>query len=461
MVIVGDVTKQIVLGAFEEFTPNFISNAWSHELSDTSGFATLPHWQEMARELDEGGFDFLFLAEAIGYPMREDGSVPEAVVREAVQIPVHDPMLLVSGLAASTERLGFVVTTSTTAHHPNLNARAFTTLDHLTNGRIAWNIVTSDNQMALTRLLGHQGVTPHDERYRRATEFLELSLKLWEGGWEDDAVVYDKATRTYADPSKVHRITHHGEYFDLDGYFTAIPSPQRTPFLLQAGTSPAGRAFAGRFAECVFIQDRDLPSAARNVADLRAKARENGRDGDDLKVLVSASVVVGATEEEAARLRASIDASVSRASAAALFLGWSGVDLMAFPLDATLQEVQTEIGQSMLGVFQRGEASPTVAEILDQLTTTIPGLRITGTPESCADRLQEIVDETDLDGFLVEHTYGGPGAHRAFIEHVMPLLRERGTLPEDPRTGSMRRRVLGHDSDRLPSGHPGHAFRPW
>jgi long-chain alkane monooxygenase len=455
------VTKQIVLGAFEEFTPNFISNAWAHELSDTSGFATLPHWQQMARELDAGGFDFLFLAEAIGYPMREDGGVPDAVLREAVQIPVHDPMLLISGLAATVDRLGFIVTTSTTAHHPNLNARAFTTLDHLTNGRIAWNIVTSDNQMALTRLLGHQGVTPHDERYRKATEFVELSLKLWEGGWEDDAVVHDKANHTYADPEKVHRITHHGEYFDLDGYFTAIPSPQRTPFLLQAGTSPAGRAFAGRFAECVFIQDREMPRAAQSVAQLREQARANGRDGDDLKVLISASVVVGSTEEEAAALRASIDASVSREAAAALFLGWSGVDLMAYPMDSTLQDVRTEVGQSMLAVFQKGDESPTIGEILDQLTTTMPGLRITGTPESCADQLQSIVEETDLDGFLVEYTYGGPTAHRPFIEHVMPLLRERGMLPAEPRTGSMRRRMLGHDSDRLPQGHPGLAFRGW
>ncbi|MEZ0492698.1 NtaA/DmoA family FMN-dependent monooxygenase [Kineococcus sp. TBRC 1896] len=455
------MTKQILLGGFEEFTPNFISNAWAHELSDTRDFATLAHWQRTARELDAGGFDFLFLAEAIGYPMREDGTVPEAVVREAVQIPVHDPMLLISGLAATVERLGFIVTTSTTAHHPNLNARAFTTLDHLTNGRIGWNIVTSDNQMALTRLLGQRGITPHDERYRRATEFVELSLKLWEGGWEDDAVVYDKATHTFADPDKVHRITHHGEHFDLDGYFTATPSPQRTPFLLQAGTSPAGRAFAGRFAECVFIQDRDVAGAARNVADLRARARANGRDGNDLKVLVSASVVVGSTEEEAARRRADVDASVTRASAAALFLGWSGVDLTAFPLEATLRDVQTEVGQSMLGVFQKGDRSPTVAEILDDLTTSIPGPRITGTPESCADQIERIVAETDLDGFLVEHTHGGPLAHRPFIEHVVPLLRRRGLVPAEPRTGSMRRRVLGHDSDRLPATHPGQAFRTW
>ncbi|PRY14682.1 NtaA/DmoA family FMN-dependent monooxygenase [Kineococcus rhizosphaerae] len=451
--------QQIVLGAFEEFTPNFISNAWSHPLSDTAGFATLPYWQDMARQLEAGGFDFLFLAEAIGYPMKDDGSVPDAVLREAVQVPVHDPMTLVSGLAATVERLGFAVTASTTAQHPNLNARAFTSLDHLTDGRIAWNVVTSDNQQALTRLLGHTSITPHEQRYQRATEFLELSFKLWEGCWEDGAVLHDKATRTFADPARVHRVTHHGEHFDLDGYFTAIPSPQRTPFLLQAGTSPAGRAFAGRFAECVFIQDRDPAVQAANVADLRARAARHGRDPHDLKVVVSASVVVGSTEEEATRLRADLDATPSRESAAALFLGWSGVDLAGFGMDTTLADVQTEVGKSMLARFQDG--NPTVGQILDRIATSITGMRITGTPESCADQIERTVTTTGLDGFLVEYTYGGMASYRGFIDHVVPILRRRGLLPAEPRTGSMRRRMLGHDSDRLPENHPGVAFRQW
>ena len=453
------MTKQIFIGAFEEFTPNFISNAWSHPRSETKGFETLAYWQNMARELEAGGFDFLFLAEAIGYPMRPDGSVPDVVVREAVQVPVHDPMTLISGLAATVDRLGFVVTASTTAQQPYLNARTFTSLDHLTEGRIAWNVVTSDNQVALSRLLGQTHVTPHAERYKRATEFLELSLKLWEGAWEDDAVIFDKATRTFADPSKVHRITHEGEYFAMDGYFAATPSPQRTPLLLQAGTSPAGRAFAGRFGECVFIQDRDLDVAARTVADLRSRAEENGRDRNDIKVIDAVSIVIGATEEEAADLRTELEATSSREAAAALFMGWSGVDLMAFPLDATLAEVTTEVGKTMLSTFQQGEESPTIAQILDKITGSIGGIRVTGTAESVADQLQHIVDVTDVDGFLIEYTYGGMASYRDFIEHVVPLLRERGVLPQSPRGGSMRRRILGHDSDRLPSTHPGVVYR--
>jgi long-chain alkane monooxygenase len=377
------------------------------------------------------------------------------VIREAVQMPVHDPMALVSGLAATVDRLGFVVTASTTSQHPYLNARTFTTLDHLTDGRIAWNIVTSDNQVALTKLLGHDGVTPHDERYRRATEFVELSLKLWEGAWDDDAVVYDKATRTFADPAKVHRIRHHGQYFDLDGYYPAIPSPQRTPYLLQAGTSSAGRAFAATFAECVFMQDRDPHQAAATVADLRARAAAAGRDPQSIKVIPAVSVVVGATEEEAAALRADLDTTPTMESAAALFLGWSGVDLLQYDLDSTLDDVSTEVGQTMLARFQNGE---TIREILAKISASMGGPPVTGTPESVADQLQRYAEVSDVDGFLIEWTYGGWDSFADFAEQVMPILRDRGWLPKEPRAGTMRERLSG-GAARLPDAHPAAAYR--
>jgi FMN-dependent oxidoreductase (nitrilotriacetate monooxygenase family) len=450
------MTKQILLAGFEEFTPNFISNAWSHELSDSREFASLGYWQDIARELELGGFDFLFMAEALGYPMSGD-DVPEVVIREAVQIPVHDQLALVSGLAASVERLAFIVTTSTTSQHPFLNARTLTTLDHLTNGRLAWNIVTSDNQTALVKMLGQNQVTPHDERYERAAEFVDLSLKLWEGGWEDDAVVYDKSRRVFADPDKVHRIRHDGKHFRFDGYFPATPSIQRTPLLMQAGASPAGRAFAARYAEAVFVQERDLTKAAQMVADLRARAVANGREPDAIAAISSISVIVGSTEEEAARRRASLDAAPSRDSAAALFLGWSGVDLMQFAPEATLAEVDTEVGKSMLAMYQDGENSPTIAEILDQIATSIGGPRLTGTPEQVADEIQMMVDVCDMDGFLIGCSYSGVAAYRDFIDQVVPILRHRGLLPAEPRTGTARERL--HQTRRLPGSHPGSAYR--
>jgi FMN-dependent oxidoreductase (nitrilotriacetate monooxygenase family) len=449
--------KSIVLGAFEEFTPSFISNGWPHELSDPAGFATLEYWQRLAREVEAGGFDFLFFADALGYPMDSD-DIPEVVVREAVQFPVHDPLSIVSALAATVDRLGFVVTASTTADNPFQLARRFATLDHLTSGRIGWNVVTSDMQTALVKLLGHREVTPHDERYRRADEFIDVTLKLWEGGWSDGAIVIDKASRTFTDPSKVHRIRHDGEYFTLDGYFPVSPSTQRTPTLFQAGASSSGREFAARIAECVFIQERDPDAAAATVRDIRDRVERRGRPRDSVKIINSISVIVADTDAEAAALRASLTAAPSRDAMAALFLGWSGVNLLGLAPDTLIDSLSTEVGQTTLGMYQGKGA--TVGSVLDQLAATLGGIKITGTPESAAAEIEKLVRDTDVDGFLIEHSFGGLATYRRFIDDVMPLLRERGLIPPNPRGGSLRERLTGAPTPRLQAGHPGVAYRP-
>lgn len=319
--------RTLVFGAFEEFTPSFISNGWPHALSDARDYGTLGYWQRLAREVEAGGFDFLFFADALGYPM-VDEDIPDVVVREAVQFPVHDPMVLLPALAATVPRIGLVATASTTADSPFLLARRFATLDTLAEGRIGWNVVTSDLQTALVRLLGQRDITPHDERYDRADEFVDLVLQLWEGGWSDDAIVADKRIRTFTDPSRVHRIRHEGRYFRFDGLFPVAPSPQRAPTLFQAGSSPRGRRFAGRIAEVVFIQERDPEKAGATVDDLRAQAVAQGRSPDALTIVNSISIVVGDTDAEARELRASLTAAPSRDAMAALFLGWSGVNLL-------------------------------------------------------------------------------------------------------------------------------------
>jgi FMN-dependent oxidoreductase (nitrilotriacetate monooxygenase family) len=454
------ISQHLILGAFEEFTPNFIGNSWHHERGDTSAFATLGFWQELVGTVEAAGFDFFFMAEAIGYPMNDDGEVPEAVVREAVQFPVHDPIAIMSALAATVPRIGLVVTASTTAQKPLLNARTFTTLDHLTEGRIGWNIVTSDNQQAMVRLLDLDGITPHDERYARAQEFVELELQLWEGAWDDGAVLADKATKTFADPRKVHRIQHDGRYFHFDGYFQAIPSPQRTPTLFQAGTSAAGTTFAASYAECVFTQERDPRRLAAAIASLREKATAAGRPADSIKIVNGASFVVAPTDEEAARLRDELNHTPTREAAAALFLGWSGVDLAQLDPDASLDDVSTEVGQTMVNLWRNPDGtSPTIGEVLDSLPSTIGGVKFTGSPASVADQVEAFVEETDVDGFLVENWYGGAEGYRDVIELLMPVLRERGLLPETPRTGTLREMLTGAPSPALPDWHPGRRYR--
>jgi FMN-dependent oxidoreductase (nitrilotriacetate monooxygenase family) len=449
--------RELVLGAFEEFTPSFISNAWPHRLSDPAGFATLEFWQAIARELDDAGFDFLFFADALGYPMDDTGAIPDVVVREAVQFPVHDPLTIVSGLAATVDRLGFVVTASTTSEVPYLLARRFASLDHLTGGRIGWNIVTSDMQAALTRLLGHTEITPHDKRYDRADEFVDVTLKLWEGGWSDDALRIDKSARVFTDPTGVHRVTHDGEFFRIDGFFPVSPSTQRTPTLFQAGSSARGREFASRVAECVFIQEADDARAADTVRDLRDRVERRGRPRNSVKIINSLSVVVAETEAEALELRQGLTATPSRDAMAALFMGWSGVDLLGLDPGRLVDELSTEVGQTTLSMYQ-GQGL-TVGQALDRLASTLSGAKVTGTPEQAADELERMARVQDIDGFLIEHSFGGMASYRGFIDGVMPLLRERGLLPAMPRGGSLRERLTGAPTPRLRPEHPGAAYR--
>jgi long-chain alkane monooxygenase len=385
-------------------------------------------------------------------------TIPDVVVREAVQFPVHDPLTLISGLAATVDRLGFVVTASTTSEQPYLLARRFASLDHLTRGRIGWNVVTSDMQTALVRLLGAGDVTPHDRRYDRAEEFIDLTLQLWEGGWSDDPFVVDKQARMFTDPSKVHRIRHSGDFYSLDGYFPVSPSPQRTPTLFQAGASARGIQFASRIAECFFIQERDLTKAATLVATIRDEVERRGRPRDSVKIINSISVVVADTETHASELRASLTAAPSRDAMAALFLGWSGVNLLGLDPDTLLDDLRTEIGQTTLAMYQG--AGMTVGGVLDALAQTLGGTKITGTADEVTTQIIAIAETTDVDGFLMEHSFGGTATYREFIDSVMPLLRERGAIPARPRRGTLREMLTGTPTPRLRAEHPGAAFRP-
>ncbi|MGC5245540.1 NtaA/DmoA family FMN-dependent monooxygenase [Gordonia sp. DT219] len=441
--------KTLSLGAFEIMCPNFLSNAWSHARSDTRDFDTLGYWQDLARRLDAGGFDYLFFADASGYPMDGD-DVPEVVIREAVQFPVLDQMSLISGLAATVPRLGFVVTASTTIERPYIHARRFSTLDHLTAGRIGWNIVTSDMQESLVKLLGEPSVVRHDERYDRATEFVELCLQLWETAWDDGAFVFDKRARTAIDPSHVHRLKYQGKFHAFDGYYPVNPSPQRTPALFQAGSSPRGLRFGGDFAECVFIQKRDSASTRAMVDAVRSAAAESGRARDSVKVINSVSVVVADTEERAHEIRAELEATPSIEALAAHYLGYSSINLMNRPRNSTLDGARSENGQSSAAKYQNGAASPTVGEILAGLPKTTGGLKITGTPEHAAEQLITVGAQADLDGFLIERTFGGVDCYDDFIERVMPILRDRGAIPEAPADGTLRERLTGSADLRLP-----------
>lgn len=224
---------------------------WRHPEDQSARYTDLRYWADLAKTLQKGLFDGIFIADVLGtYDVY--GSSNEAALRQGTQVPVSDPLLLVSAMALVTEHLGFGVTAGTAYEHPYPFARRLSTLDHLTNGRVGWNVVTGYLPSA-ARNMGNADQMEHDERYDHADEYLEVLYKLLEGSWEEGAVVRDTETGVFADPAKVHQIGHEGKYFKVPGIHLSEPYPQRTPVIYQAGASPRGIAFAAGNAEAVFV----------------------------------------------------------------------------------------------------------------------------------------------------------------------------------------------------------------
>ncbi|ANP71350.1 NtaA/DmoA family FMN-dependent monooxygenase [Cryobacterium arcticum] len=459
--------KQMHLGVFEVAGPQVGGTlSWPHPRSDSLRFHELEHWIHIAQVLDRAGFDFLFFADGYGFPSI-DGDLPDLAVRGGINFPALDPALIIPTLAHLTERLGFVVTSSTGLDHPVQTARRFATLDHLTGGRIGWNIVTGASQNTVAELFGHREMTGHDARYDQADEYVDLALTLWEGCWEDDALIGDKAGGVFADPAKLHRISYEGTHFRSSGYFTVDPSPQRTPVLFQAGTSARGRAYAARNAECVFVQGTTVEQTRANVADIRARAAENGRDPQGIRVMVGVTVTVAATHEAAVALRREFDELQTDEVVAVLYAGNTGIDLLSLDPTLPLSQLQDgagpagQMGQSNIDRFlgTDGRPAPTVREILDQLKGRgTRGFQVVGSATEVADQLEQLMDDTDLDGFLLEPIFD-PADLEDFATLVVPELRRRGRMPAAPGTGTLREQLTGTDDPHLAGEHPGARFR--
>jgi alkanesulfonate monooxygenase len=297
---------------------------WAHPRDRSVTYKDLDYWTDLARILERGKFDGLFLADVLGVYDVYQGSV-DAALRHGTQIPVNDPLLLVPAMAQATTHLGFGVTCTLSYEPPYTFARRMSTLDHLTKGRIGWNIVTGYLDSA-AKGAGRDGQTSHDRRYDIAEEYMQVVYKLWEGSWEDDAVLRDRRRGIYARPDKVHRIVHEGETYRVDGIHLSEPSPQRTPVLYQAGASGRGRDFAARHAECVFMSGPSKQVIAPLVADIRRGAARHGRDPAEILIFSLVTVVPGRTEAEARAKYADYRRYVSYEGALALMSGWTGID---------------------------------------------------------------------------------------------------------------------------------------
>src|SRR5665213_215285 len=322
--------KEIRLNAFEMNCVGHQSpGLWAHPRDRATHYTDLDYWTSLARTLERGLFDGIFLADVLGiYDVYGGG--PEAALRHAVQVPVNDPLLVIPAMAAVTGHLGFGVTCTLSYEPPYPLARRMSTLDHLTKGRAGWNIVTGYLNSAATGM-GLAQQPRHDQRYEIAEEYMEVVYKLWEGSWEDGAVVRDPVRRIFADPAKIHRIDHQGPFYRVDAIHLCEPSPQRTPVLYQAGASTRGRAFAADHAECVFINGPSKKVIGGIVADIRRRAAASGRDPKDLLIYTMMTVITDRTREAALEKFRDYQRYVSPDGALALMSGWTGIDFSALP----------------------------------------------------------------------------------------------------------------------------------
>ncbi len=449
--------KEIRLNAFSMNCVGHINHGlWTHPRDQSYRYTDIDYWTDLAQTLERGKFDGLFLADIIGVYDVYQSSL-DLTAREAIQLPVNDPALLVSAMAHATQHLGFGITTNLIYEQPFIFARRMSTLDHLSRGRIGWNIVTGYLDSA-ARAAGLSQQLTHDRRYDQADEFMEVCYRLWEGSWEQDAVRNDRQQRIYASPEKIHKIQHHGDYYHVEAVHLSEPSPQRTPVLFQAGSSGRGLLFAARHAECIFISSQTVEGAAALVRTVRAEAVRAGRRADDIKVFMGLTVVVGETAALAQAKYADYLRYASPEAGLAHYASGTGIDFSRYALDQPISTATpgTEAMKSQSGIVTDPSLQWTKRKLLEQLALGGRYPVLVGTPQQVADAMQQWMDDTDIDGFNLTRVVN-PESYVDFIDLVVPELQRRGVFKLDYAKGTLREKLGGEAL--LPARHAAASFR--
>jgi long-chain alkane monooxygenase len=359
---------------------------WRRLLPRQADFDDLERSVRLARTLERGRFDAVFFADSVGRDTRWPGD-EHGQFEADLQAPGGDPSVLAGAIAYVTSHLGIAFTASMLQEDPFNFARRISTLDHASKGRIAWNVAD-------------------DPPGEWTQEYADVTYKLWEGSWEDDALGQDGRSGGRVRDGKVHRINHRGPRYQVAGPHLVSPSPQRTPLLFRAGASEADRTFAARNAEAVFIQSTSPAAAAHDTADIRSRAAGSGRLPEDIKFFQGLHVVTGATEAVARQKAAEVDERTGGAARLSPYTAANG--------------------------------------------------QIVGTPEQIADELA-IWRDAGIDGINLVND-GSPGSYEEFVDHVAPVLQERGLMQREYAEGSLRHKLFGR-GDRLPENHPAARYR--
>lgn len=454
------MSRELIYNAFLHLTPNHHSHGYwrTEDGAVQRGYSTLQSYVDVVRTLERGRIDNLFIADVVGVYDLEFGD-GDATIRAGSQFPEPDPVSIVSALGLVTEHLGIAVTSNIIQSHPFTFARQLSSLDHFTDGRVGWNIVTSYLKNGF-RNYGYEDIVGHDERYVWAQEYLDVVYKLWEHSWEDGAVLHDAATNRFFDPEKIHTIDHVGDRYRVQGPHIVEPSPQRTPVLFQAGNSPAGREFAVRNAEVTFLPSATPEAAARDIEVLDALARERGRDPRSLKKIVTLSTVIGSTEDEARRKQAHLHEHIDYAALRAFLSGGSGIDLSSIDPATTLRELRErgELGEHVRSAFRAAvDAHGEDVTFADYLRDNafLPG-RFAGTPEQIADEVERWA-EVGVDGFNVVPVTT-LGWWDEWVDQVVPVLQARGLAQTEYAPGTLRQKLF-RNGDALDATHHAHSVR--
>jgi alkanesulfonate monooxygenase len=416
--------RQLHLGAF--MRPVVIhTGGWRYPGAWPGANFSFPQLKQLIQKLEAGKFDAFFMADHLALL-----NMPIEALRRSHTVTSFDPLTLLPALAAVTERIGLIATASTTYNDPYHVARKFASLDHISNGRAGWNLVTTANPDAAQNF-GQDAHMAHGERYKRAREFYDVVTGLWDS-FADDAFIRDAESGIFWDPARMHVLNHVGPELSVRGPLNVARPVQGWPVIVQAGASDAGRQIAAETAEMVFAAGGPIAEARAFYADVKGRAAALGRNPEHLKILPGALVVVGATLEEARAKRALLDSLVHEESAIGALSIALGVDARAFDPDGPLPAIpETEGGKSgrerAIAMAQRDNL--TVRQLAQRLGG-YGGAALVGTPASIADEMQQWLETGACDGFNIMFPYV-PGGLVDFVEQVVPELQRRGLFRKE------------------------------
>ncbi len=406
---------------------------------------------EIAMLADRGGIDMLFFGDGTGIPDTWESSIDSAV-KWGIQWPRQDMSPYIAVMAQATSHVGFGLTYSTTFMHPFYVARLLNSLDHVTGGRIAFNVVTS-TRLADAANYGFDALMDHDQRYERMDEFIEVCKRLW-ASVEPAAIIRDRDSRVFADPRKVHRLDHRGRFFSVRGPLNSMPSPQGRPVLVQAGSSPRGIRASASFADVVFGLGGHLPAQIRHRAALDDALVAAGRDPAGVGILWATQIILGPTDAEAAERKNALLEALTPDAVATYLAYNSGFDFSVLPAKFTLAEVAERIAAAQAtqdGFVQRliashgADARMTRQQFFQEGVRSATGYdhTIAGTPAQVADALEEqFVATGSRGGFMIANPVSTPSSLADVVELLVPELRRRGALPQGPRGQTLRENLL-------------------